>query len=91
VERNRQVEHLIEHNNFDTLGKPNRIWKWNKAVVQFKAKTEMLSQLPFNTERLQKLKENYIVSNTKIKQALGMDRILFRAEDGQGKQLVVFS
>ena len=38
--------------------------------------------LPFNTERLRKLTEDYIVDNCKIKNALGIDKMPIEAKDG---------
>jgi hypothetical protein len=37
--------------------------------------------LPFNTERLQKLTENYVVSNAKIVTAIGKE-LPIRAQEG---------
>ena len=69
------------------MGKPANIWKWNKAVVQLVAKVGTVLHLPLNTERLQKLTENYVVSNAKIKQALGVDKMPVRAEEGLRKTI----
>lgn len=38
--------------------------------------------LPLNSERLKKLTESYVVSNAKIKQALGWSKLPISAEDG---------
>lgn len=38
--------------------------------------------LPLNLERLQKLTENYVVSNAKIKKALEIEQMPVRARDG---------
>ncbi len=73
-----------------TMGKPASIWKWNKAVVQLAAKVGTVLHLPLNTERLQKLTENYVVSNTKIKQALGVEKMPVRAEEGLRKTIDSF-
>ena len=73
-----------------TMGKPDRVWKWNKAVVQLAAKVGAVLHLPLNTERLQKLTENYVVSNAKIKKALGVDKMPVRAEDGLRKTVDSF-
>ena len=73
-----------------TMGKPASIWKWNKAVVQLVAKVGTVLHLPLNTERLQKLTENYVVSNAKIKQALGVDKMPVSAEDGLRKTVDSF-
>jgi len=73
-----------------TMGRSASIWKWNKAVVQLAAKVGTVLHLPLNTERLQKLTENYVVSNTKIKQALGVDKMPVRAEEGLRKTVDSF-
>lgn len=73
-----------------TMGKPASIWKWNKAVVQLAAKVGTVLHLPLNTERLHKLTENYVVSNAKIKQALGVDEMPVRAGDGLKKTIDSF-
>jgi nucleoside-diphosphate-sugar epimerase len=70
-----------------TMGKPASIWKWNKALVQLAAKVGTVLHLPLNTERLQKLTENYVVSNAKIKQALGVDKLPVSAKEGLLKTL----
>jgi len=69
------------------MGKPANIWKWNKALVQLAAKVGTVLHLPLNTERLQKLTENYVVSNAKIKQALGVDKMPVSAKEGLLKTL----
>lgn len=70
-----------------TMGKPNRIWKWNKPLIQFLARVGTALHLPLNTERLQKLTENYVVSNAKLKEALGIDRMPVRADEGLRKTI----
>ena len=72
------------------MGKPANIWKWNNALVQLVAKVGTVLHLPLNTERLQKLTENYVVSNAKIKQALGVDKMPVRAEEGLRKTVSSF-
>ena len=74
-----------------TMGKPTSIWKWNKSLIQFCAKVGTVLHLPLNTERLQKLTENYVVSNAKLKQALDIDKMPVRAEDGLRKTISSFS
>jgi len=69
------------------MGKPDRIWKWNKSLIQLAAKIGTVLHLPLNTERLQKLTENYIVSNAKLKNALGIKNMPVRAEDGFRKTI----
>jgi len=46
------------------------------------AKMGTVLHLPLNSERLQKLTENYIVSNEKIKKALGISKMPISAETG---------
>ena len=53
-----------------------------KGLVNLLAKTGDILHLPINTERLNKLTENYIVSNEKIKKALEIDSLPTTAEDG---------
>ncbi len=47
-----------------------RIWNISPILINFLAKIGDIFKLPLNTERLNKLTENYIVSNTKIKNAI---------------------
>jgi len=72
------------------LDKPNRTWNWNKSLVQFCARVGTVLHLPLNTERLQKLTENYVVSNAKLKQALDINEMPVRAEDGLRKTVGSF-
>ena len=43
--------------------------------------------LPLNKDRLRKLTENYVVSNKKIKRALGIDRMPVSAKEGIKRHL----
>lgn len=54
-----------------TLSKKPKLWKIPPALIKLLAKTGDTLHLPLTTERLQKLTENYIVSNQKLKTALG--------------------
>ncbi|EXY21754.1 UDP-glucose 4-epimerase domain protein [Bacteroides fragilis str. 2-F-2  len=49
-----------------------------------------LMHLPLNTERLRKLTENYVVSNAKIKAALGIDKLPVTAKEGLMKTIHSF-
>ena len=51
-------------------GKQSFIWHTPKLIINTFSKLGDLLRLPLNTERLNKLTENYIVSNIKIKQAI---------------------
>jgi hypothetical protein len=46
--------------------------------------------LPLNTERLRKLTENYVVSNQKIKTALGIEKMPVKAVGGLKKTIDCF-
>lgn len=48
-----------------------RIWKISKSWILFMVKMGDFLRLPMNSERLQKLSESYMVSNRKIKAAIG--------------------
>lgn len=53
-----------------SLDKKTRIWNIPSILIITIAKLGNYLRLPLNTERLQKLTENYIVSNAKLKQEL---------------------
>jgi nucleoside-diphosphate-sugar epimerase len=57
------------------------IWKVYKGLIQSLAKLGDVLRLPLTTERLQKLTESYVVSNQKIKTAIGKD-LPVSAKDG---------
>lgn len=65
-----------------TLGKKARIWKLPKGLMNGIAKVGGWLHLPLNPLRMQKLTENYVVSNAKIKAALGIEHMPVRAKDG---------
>lgn len=67
------------------------IWKMNRGLMGFCARVGTLLHLPLNAESLRKLTENYVVSNAKIKAALGIDRMPVRAEEGIVRTIKSFS
>ena len=73
------------------LDRKSHIWKINRGLMEFCARLGTLLHLPLNTERLRKLTENYVVSNAKIKAALGIDRMPVRAEEGIVRTIKSFS
>ena len=75
----------------EAMGKEPHIWKMNRKMMEGCAGLGTLFHLPLNTERLRKLTENYVVSNEKIKAALGIDRMPVRAADGIMKTIRSFS
>ena len=75
----------------EVLGRKPHIWKMNKRMMEGCAGLGTLLHLPLNTERLHKLTENYVVSNAKIKAALGIDKMPVRAEEGIVKTIESFT
>jgi len=65
-----------------SLGKKPHIWKLPKGLMNGIAKVGDVLRLPLNSERLRKLTENYISSNEKIKNALGIEKMPVNARDG---------
>jgi len=65
-----------------SLGKKPRVYNIPKGLIKSLAKTGDLLHLPLNTERLKKLTESYVVSNSKLKAALGTERMPVSAEEG---------
>lgn len=65
-----------------SLGKKAHIWRLPKSLMTGIAKVGGLLHLPLNSDRLQKLTENYVSSNSKIKKALGVDRMPVDARTG---------
>ncbi len=74
----------------EVMGKQPHIWKMNKRFMEGCAGLGTLLHLPLNTERLRKLTENYVVSNTKIKVALGIDKMPVTAKEGLMKTIRSF-
>ena len=75
----------------EAMGKEPHIWKMNRKMMEGCAGLGTLLHLPLNTERLRKLTENYVVSNEKIKSALGIERMPVRAADGIMKTIRSFT
>jgi len=68
----------------------SRIWNIPKNLISFTASIGDILHLPLNSERLKKLTESYVVSNQKIKKALGIDKMPVRAGEGLKKTLESF-
>ena len=71
-------------------GKKAGIWKINSKLITFTARVGDNLHLPLNSERLKKLTETYIVSNQKLKIALGIDKMPLSALEGMRKTLDSF-
>ncbi len=74
----------------EALSKKPHIWKINRRLMTGCARLGSAVHLPLNLERLQKLTENYVVANAKIKKALEIEQMPVRARDGLLKTLRSF-
>ena len=74
----------------EVLGRKPHIWRLNKGLMEACAAVGTWLHLPLNKERLRKLTENYVVSNAKLKRALGIERMPVRAADGVRKTIRSF-
>lgn len=72
------------------MGLKPHIWRLNKGFITFMAKTGDILHLPLNTFRLTKLTENYVASNAKIKNALGLSKMPIDAHVGLTKTIKSF-
>ena len=73
-----------------SLGKKAHILKLPKGMMTRFAKLGGWLHLPLNSDRLQKLTENYVSSNEKIKKALGVERMPVDARAGLKRTLESF-
>jgi nucleoside-diphosphate-sugar epimerase len=74
----------------DEINKPAMILNIPKRVIKMIAKVGDVFSLPFNTERIDKLTENYVVSNEKIKKALSLKQLPLSSENGMRKTINSF-
>jgi len=65
-----------------TIGRKAHIWHIPRGLMEGCAKVGTLLHLPLNEERMQKLTEDYVSSNEKIKKALGVNKLPIKAKDG---------
>lgn len=68
----------------------SRIWNISKKLISLSARIGDVLHLPLNSERLKKLTESYLVSNQKIKKALGIEKMPVMAEEGMKKTFKSF-
>lgn len=73
-----------------STGKKPKYWKLNPKYIEKIASIGDHLKLPLNTERLKKLTENYVVSNTKIKKALMISSLPISAREGMIKTIKNF-
>jgi len=81
-----QIIELIAY----TQNHKSRIIKLPKSLIYFLAKVGDFIRLPFNTENLTKLTENYVVSNEKIKKVIEKD-LPMSSKDGLLKTFSSFN
>ena len=65
-----------------TSGKREKLWHISAGLISGVAKLGDIIKLPLNSERLKKLTESYVVSNQKIKNALGITQLPISAKKG---------
>ncbi len=75
---------------YESRGKKSRIWNIPKGFINVFASLGAFLHLPLNKERLRKLTENYIVSNDKLKNALGIDKFPVSSKQGLEKTIKSF-
>jgi len=75
----------------ESMGRRIRVLKIPQIWIRRLARMGDLFHLPLNGERLRKLTESYVVSNRKIKQALGWDRMPTTAEEGMRRTFRSFA
>lgn len=74
----------------ELTGSKPKIWNVSKALIKIIAKMGNYLPLPLNEERLWKLTENYLVSNRKLKNALGIEKMPVSTTEGMIKTLKSF-
>lgn len=74
-----------------TLNKKPKLWYWSENWIKKIAQLGDKFSLPLNSERLKKLTESYVVSNQKIKTALGIEKLPFTAKEGLEKTIRSFA
>jgi nucleoside-diphosphate-sugar epimerase len=73
-----------------TIDKKPKILTVSKKIIYAIARLGDILKLPLNTERLDKLTENFMVSNLKIKTALGIEKLPISAKSGLVKTIESF-
>lgn len=73
-----------------SLNKKPKLWHWSASWIKKIAQLGDTLKLPLNSERLKKLTESYVVSNQKIKTALGIEQLPISAKEGLEKTIRSF-
>ncbi|MDP2337220.1 MAG: hypothetical protein Q8N05_12385 [Bacteroidota bacterium] len=66
------------------------IWNIPEKLISLSTRIGDVLHLPLNSERLKKLTESYVVSNQKIKKALGIENMPANAKEGMKKTFESF-
>lgn len=74
----------------NTLGQKPRLWSISSSFIKTVVKIGDILPLPLNSERLKKLTESYVISNEKIKSALGIEKLPISAKEGLTKTIQSF-
>ncbi|UOE41556.1 NAD-dependent epimerase/dehydratase family protein [Chryseobacterium suipulveris] len=67
------------------------VWKIPKSLINLMSKIGNVASLPLNSKRLGKMTSNLLVSNVKIKKALGINDLPLSAEQGMIKTIKSFT
>ncbi len=73
-----------------TLNKKPKLLRIPASLIKNTVKIGDILPLPLNSERLKKLTESYVVSNKKIKKALGIDSLPTSTREGLIKTILSF-
>lgn len=73
-----------------SLNRRAHIWNISPNMIKLLARTGDKLRLPLNSERLKKLTESYVVSNLKLKKALGIEKMPYTAIEGMKKTFASF-
>ncbi|MCO7723826.1 NAD-dependent epimerase/dehydratase family protein [Myroides odoratimimus] len=71
--------------------KKPKLWHISKGFMNSIASIGDKIKLPLNSERLKKLTENYVVSNDKVKEALGIEKLPVSVEEGLERTIRSFA
>lgn len=72
-----------------SIGEKSKIWKLPKGLIKMAARLGDTFSLPLNSEKLKKLTENYVVSNKKLTDSLGVS-LPISSKDGMRLTLESF-
>ena len=75
----------------EAMGRKACIWRVSRGLMETVAKIGTKLHLPLNEDRLQKLTESYVVSNVKVKKAIGVDKMPVTAREGLMKTIRSFA